>query len=221
MPERSNNSDPGNYRPISLLSILNKLLQKHTGDLLVNNFKSTYPLSTQHAVGLHKREIDYQCIVDCYWSLALAAWARRWCLCCTFYYHEAFESVPHMLLIHKLWNYNIHSYILKWLVDYFSNRTQYVCVSGSVSDTLPVSSGVPQGSFLGSCCYHSHQWYYRYIVHKLMEACYTLCWWHHACSIAPLVALPITCSCKRISPNFRNGSMTIFRNTISLNISTW
>ena len=71
-------------------------------------------------------------------------------ICAVFFdYHKVFDSVPHRLLLRKLRDLKINSYILKWITVYLTNRKQYVCVDGSSSDVLPVSSGVPQGSVLG------------------------------------------------------------------------
>ena len=66
-----------------------------------------------------------------------------------FDYSKAFDTVPHSLLLQKLRGYNVHPLIVRWLAHYLSMRSQYVCVGGSSSDILPVTSGVPQGSVLG------------------------------------------------------------------------
>ena len=47
IPKGGNASDPGNYQPISLLSILSKLLEKHVQNLLVKHFEEHVSLSVQ------------------------------------------------------------------------------------------------------------------------------------------------------------------------------
>ena len=71
-------------------------------------------------------------------------------ICAIFFdYRKAFDPVPHRLLLRKLRDLKVNSYILKWITVYLTNRKQYVCVDGSSSDVLPVSSGVPHISVLG------------------------------------------------------------------------
>ena len=71
-------------------------------------------------------------------------------ICAVFFdYSKAFDTVPHSLLLQKLRGYNVHPLIVRWLAHYLSMHSQYVCVGGSSSDILPVTSGVPQGSVLG------------------------------------------------------------------------
>ena len=64
-------------------------------------------------------------------------------------FKKAFDSVSHNELLFKLWSFGITGNLWKWLQAYFSNRVQCVSVNNSVSDVLPVVSGVPQGSILG------------------------------------------------------------------------
>ena len=58
-------------------------------------------------------------------------------------------SVPHHSLIAKLRQLNINKFLLKWIVDYLTDRTQCIGVEGATSPSQPVLSGVPQGSVLG------------------------------------------------------------------------
>ena len=62
---------------------------------------------------------------------------------------KAFDSVPHKALMEKLATIGVDPYMLKWFSNYLSNRTQFVGVNGGASDSVPVISGVPQGSVLG------------------------------------------------------------------------
>ena len=58
-------------------------------------------------------------------------------------------TVDHTLLVNKLRRVGLNGNILKWFIDYLSGRQQRVLLNGEISKTLPVSSGVPQGSILG------------------------------------------------------------------------
>ncbi len=61
---------------------------------------------------------------------------------------KAFDRVPHKRLTLKLKYYGISGPILHWLTAFLTDRTHHVLLDGSSSDTVPVSSGAPQGTVL-------------------------------------------------------------------------
>ena len=63
---------------------------------------------------------------------------------------KAFDTVSHPELLLKLSTAGITGDLWKWFRSYLTNRSQQVSVNGSLSYFLPVSSGVPQASILGS-----------------------------------------------------------------------
>ena len=64
-------------------------------------------------------------------------------------FRKAFDSVAHSELMCKLWKFSITGNLWSWLRAYLTDRVQYVSVGQSFSNSLPVISGVPQGSILG------------------------------------------------------------------------
>ena len=64
-------------------------------------------------------------------------------------FSKAFDKVPHQRLLFKLKKYGIQDNTLAWIESFLNNRFQNVKVKNTLSKTLPVISGVPQGSVLG------------------------------------------------------------------------
>ena len=97
IPKPGDSSNPGNYRPISLLPIVSKLLEKHVYDLLCEHFD----ISDQQW-GFQARKSTTNAILSATneWFIHLENGAEVQAV--FFDLQKAFDSVPHCLLIEKL-----------------------------------------------------------------------------------------------------------------------
>ena len=133
-----------NYCPISLLSNLNKILEKlmfnriykfleqHKCiyDLQFGFRKKHYKSSTRKITETIRKALDKDA---CGIFMDL---------------QKAFDTVNHEMLIDKLNHYGIRGVRNRWLNSYLSNRSQYLSIKGFDSSTGKVKHGVPQGSVL-------------------------------------------------------------------------
>ena len=139
---------PGNYRPVSLTSIVCKIFEslirdEVTAHLIRNN------LLSEHQYGFMSGR-------SC--TTQLLATLNDWFKCLdddesvdAIYLdlQKAFDKVPHERLLVKLKGYGIDGNLLLWISDFLSDRSQFVTVGGVSSKNARVTSGVPQGSVLG------------------------------------------------------------------------
>ena len=139
---------PNNYRPISLLSILSKLLERHIYSLVATHLELYHPLSNaQWGFQTGKSTTTALLSTTHEWLTALEQ--RKEVSAVFFDLKKAFDSVPHKELMSKLQQLSLDSHVLHWISNYLTCRCQKVVVSGETSRDSPVLSGVPQGSVLG------------------------------------------------------------------------
>ena len=69
------------------------------------------------------------------------------------YMSAAFDVVDPALLLAKLELYGFKRHTRQWIWSYMTDRSQVVCLEGSLSSSLRVNVGVPQGSILGPLLY--------------------------------------------------------------------
>ena len=131
-----------NYRPISLLSVVSKVLEK----LVYNNIVDflTNSISVSQFGFLRGCSSLQQLLV--FFNIVLSSASQTDVIYLDF--RKAFDSVAHNELLLKLWKFGINGNIWFWLRAYLSNRVQFVSIGQSTSPSLPVVSGVPQGSIL-------------------------------------------------------------------------
>lgn len=146
-------SDITNYRPISLLSCLSKLLeiiflQKINIFIEDNNILPQYQFgfrnfhSTSHALdifsndinnSLNKKHINIACALDI---------------------KKAFDTVWHAGLIFKLKNmFHIDDHLLQFLINFLNDRTSQVRINNTLSEKYSIKAGVPQGAIISPIFY--------------------------------------------------------------------
>jgi len=69
---------------------------------------------------------------------------------CYFDFAKAFDIVNHRLLLAKLGQFGLSEQLISWVGDFLHERSFAVDILGEISDTAPISSGIPQGSVLGT-----------------------------------------------------------------------
>ena len=146
--KKGDKSHPGNYRPVSLTSVVCKVMEGFVKKSLYNHLIDNNLLCNQQFGFVSKRNTITQLLVTLNdWMSDLDSSSPVDAAYMDF--RKAFDSVPHQRLINKLKGYNIDGQILKWITSFLTNRTQFVKINNSTSSNLKVSSGVPQGSVLG------------------------------------------------------------------------
>ena len=143
--KKGNKNHVENYRPISLLSIVSKTLERcvlnHISHHIQSNIHSaqfgfvsgrscaTQLLSILNIIG---KNLDKGLQTDVvFMDIA-----------------KAFDTVDHSKMLQKLREFGFSGSVLLWLKNYLSGRSQRVTVHGATSQSLPITSGVPQGSLL-------------------------------------------------------------------------
>ena len=148
MFKSGNSSDVSNYRPISLICSIAKVLERLGLKHLFNHFRDNYTLSPLQSEFIPNDSTTNQLIFlyDTFCS-ALDSGREIHTLLCDI--SKAFDRVWHKGLIAKLAANGIHVDLLSWLTSYLSNRQQRVVLPGATSQWRNVKAGVPQGSILG------------------------------------------------------------------------
>ena len=150
VPKAGDLSRPSNYRPISILSVVSKLLERHVHHLLLQHLNAypCYSISSRQWGFLPGRSTASALLSVTYDWLQQLELGNE--VCSVFFdLKKAFDSVPHHLLLQRLLQINTNPFIVQWVRSYLTCRSQSVVVSGEHSSSLSVLSGVPQGSVLG------------------------------------------------------------------------
>ena len=145
--KKNSKSDPGNYRPISLLPILSKLLETVVSDALKKQFASLFH-PRQFGFRSNHTSLDLLLNMTQNWmhALALGQEVRTVALDIS----KAFDKAWHDGLLWKLEEkFGVSGSLLRWFRSYLSGRTQRVFVNGAYSESKSILAGVPQGSVLG------------------------------------------------------------------------
>ena len=146
--KKGSKANPGNYRPISLTSIICKLLEAIIRDAIVTHMSVNNLFCDQQHGFVPGRSCITQLLTTFeIWTQAVENGNQVDAIYLDF--QKAFDSVPHHRLIRKLAAYGVTGKILRWIETFLTDRKQRVCVEGSLSNWEDVLSGIPQGSVLG------------------------------------------------------------------------
>jgi hypothetical protein len=152
--KKGTHSEMNNYRPVSLLPTISKVLENIVLGRLSQHIDSNKILNPSQ-FGFQKKV----CIEDAFFSLVdniLTSLDQRKSVGGIFCdLSKAFDSVNHNILLNKLQYYGVRGQNFAWFKSYLANRKQKVCITadkfdqGTLSSWEEITNGIPQGSILG------------------------------------------------------------------------
>jgi exonuclease III len=143
----------GNYRPISNLKSVSKIIEKIVADRL-NNYLTTNNLHEPFQSAYKHRHSCETALVRVQNDILQSIDKRKCVVLLLLDLSAAFDTVDHDILLNRLHTkFGICGNALNWFKSYLSNRSQFVSLDDANSDTLDLNCGVPQGSVLGPILY--------------------------------------------------------------------
>ena len=139
-----------NYRPITLCSVVGKLLERVVTNRMIGYMREVGLISKQQHGFVAGRSCTTLLSTVCHhWAQLLDVRSPPVVDVIFLDWSKAFDKVSHSILLSKLHNYGICGPMWHWISSFLNQRYQSVQFRGSSSNWLPVLSGVPQGSVLG------------------------------------------------------------------------
>ena len=140
--------DPSHYRPIAVVSVIAKVLEKIVATQLSSYLEEHWLFNSHQGVYRHGKSTEDIFLV------AVDAIAHHMdkneSVCVAFLdLRKAFDSLDHCILLHQLSNLGVSNAVLQWFRDYLSDRTHCVKSHHQYSSSALMKGGIPQGSALG------------------------------------------------------------------------
>lgn len=137
-----------NYRPISLLPNINKIVEKMMHSRLYD-FLEDKNIIFESQFGFRKKHSTTHALVDLTEAIRSAIDNNKFACGIFIDLQKAFDTVDHKILLEKLEHYGVRGVANDWFRSYLKNRKHYVSILETDSETATVNIGVPQGSVLG------------------------------------------------------------------------
>ena len=137
-----------NYRPVSVLPVFSKFLERIVYNRLTN-FLNKYDILSRNQYGFRKNYYTAHAFIQLYDKISNALDNKRVTLGLFIDLSKAFDTVNHAILLDKLEHYGVRGIALQWFESYLSCRKQFVQYNGYNSSSLDITCRVPQGSILG------------------------------------------------------------------------
>ena len=147
IPKKGDKSDPSNYRPIAITSLISKTMDTIiTKQLLA--YLETNSLLSDHQYGFRQARStgDLFTYAVHAWSPALESYGDSRVISLDI--SKAFDGIWHKGLLAKLPIFGLHHSLIKWISSFLSDRSIAIRVDGYLSNPHSINSGVPQGSVI-------------------------------------------------------------------------
>ena len=147
--------DYSNYRPIFLLSNVEKILEKLMFKRLYTFLNSNYMIYNLQ-FEFRQQHPRFNVLINVTENIRKTLDGGN--IGCGVFVdlQKVFDTVDHQILLAKLNHYGIHEVSNDWFKSYMSNRVHYVSTDGIDSGFAAINCGVPQGSALGSLVFLSY-----------------------------------------------------------------
>ena len=144
-----------NYRPISFLSTLNKVLEKLMYKRLYA-FIEKFDILYDKQFGFRNKHSTSHATLQITDKIQRAIEDGLFACRIFLDFSKAFDTVDHNILIRKLNHYGIRGIANDWFSYYLNCRHQHVSIGNVKSEDLVITHGVPQGSVLGPLLFLSY-----------------------------------------------------------------
>jgi len=141
-----------NYRPISLLPVISKILEKLVNDRVVK-FLTKNNVIYEGQYGFRRNRSTTDAILDFTGNVLENINRGYFTLALFLDMSKAFDSINHQTLFRKLEFYGIRGNVLLWFKSYLSDRMIKVKIRNKISNSYEICYGTPQGSVLGPLMY--------------------------------------------------------------------
>ena len=139
---------PGNYRPISVLPMISKIMERILYNQLYS-YLTKFELLSDSQYGFRKFHSTASALLDCTNDWYINLDRNMFNLVVLIDLKKAFDTVDHQILLRKLELYGIKGQALSLLKSYLTNRNKKCQIQNSFSSERLITCGVPQGSILG------------------------------------------------------------------------